>query len=118
MNFKTKSLSAILVAMTLSACTSVETAPPHEDLFLKQFNAPQEKAGVYIFRNQLKGHILLMDIAVYNQRLGRTQWETYLFKELKPGKHSITSLASLASLASNVDSIEVDLQPGTLTYIW
>jgi hypothetical protein len=107
-----KLITLALLTMLTTACTSFEMAPSDDDLHLKQFIAPQEKAGIYIFRSQLKGHILLMDVAIDNQHLGRTQWETYLYKELPAGKHTITSRAS------NVDSIEVNLLPGTLTYLW
>lgn len=95
-----KTLTLALIIFLTTACTSFDMAPKHEDSLLKQFIAPQEKAGVYIFRSQLKGHILLMDIAIDNQHLGRTQWETYLYKELTPGKHTVTSRAS------NVDSLK------------
>jgi hypothetical protein len=107
-----KLISLVLLTLSVSACTSFDMAPYAEDQRLKEFIAPQEKAGVYIFRNELKGNILIMDVDIDGQHLGRTQWETYLYRELTPGKHIITSRAS------NVDSIEVELKAGTLTYVW
>lgn len=102
---------AFLIIFT-SACTSFDMASPIEDLSLKEFSVPKDKAGVYVFRNQIKGNILIMDVDIDGQQLGRTQWETYLYQELTPGKHTITSRAS------NVDSIEIEVQAGTLTYVW
>jgi len=107
-----KIITLALAVILTSACTSFEMASPSEDLRLKQFTATKDKAGVYVFRNQIKGNILIMDVDIDGQQLGRTQWETYLYQELTPGKHTITSRAS------NVDVIEVELKAGTLTYIW
>ena len=38
--------------------------------------------------------------------------KTYVYKEVAPGKHTI------ASKAENTDTLEVDVQPGTLNYVW
>ncbi len=108
-----KYIIVVLIFSVLSTgCTTFKYATKNDDLRLKHFVAPQGKAGIYVYRNQIKGNILLMDIDVDGQHLGRTQWETYLYTEVVPGKHTITSRAS------NDHSIEIDVKAGSLNYVW
>jgi hypothetical protein len=37
---------------------------------------------------------------------------TYLYQELTPGRHKVTSHAE------NEDTLELDAKPGTLIYVW
>ena len=53
-----------------------------------------------------------MDVAVDGKPIGQTAAKTYLYKELTPGKHTVTSSAE------NTDSVDIDAKPGTLSYIW
>jgi hypothetical protein len=73
---------------------------------------PADKAGVYIYRNESLGGAVKMDVKVDSNSIGQTAANTYLYKELAPGKHTITSEAE------NTDSMEIDVKSGTLSYIW
>lgn len=53
-----------------------------------------------------------MDVELDGQAIGQTAANTYLYKELTPGKHTITSKAE------NSDVVEIDAKPGTLSYVW
>ncbi|AMO95639.1 hypothetical protein CFter6_2980 [Collimonas fungivorans] len=53
-----------------------------------------------------------MDVAIDGVPLGQTVSKTYLYKEVTPGKHVISSTAE------NTDSLEVDTKQGTLNYVW
>jgi hypothetical protein len=44
--------------------------------------------------------------------MGQTAANTYLYKEVAPGKHTLTSKAE------NTDTLEVEVLPGTVTFVW
>lgn len=86
---------------------------PARDAALKTFKAPpSDKAGVYVYRNETMGAAVKMDVIIDGVNVGETAANTYLYRELAPGKHTV------ASKAENTDTVELDLKPGTLTYLW
>ncbi len=74
--------------------------------------APQDKTGVYIYRNESMGAVAKMTVAIDGQTVGQTAAKTFIYKEVSPGKHVITSSAE------NTDTLEIDAKPGTLAFIW
>jgi len=42
-------------------------ASHRQDVRLNKFVVPQKKAGVYVFRNQIKGNILIIDLVIDSQ---------------------------------------------------
>ena len=54
---------------------------------------------------------LKLRVMLDGQILGETAAKTYFYRELPPGKHV------LSSMADSEDKLEIDLQPGTLTYV-
>ncbi len=107
-----KITTVILFAALTTGCAGIPMGSPDDDARLKEFAVPQKNAGLYIFRNEIQGNILAMDVELDGKNVGRTIWRTYLYKEVTPGIHVVTSRAS------NVHSIEIDLEPGTLNYVW
>jgi hypothetical protein len=85
---------------------------PGQDAAHKSFKAPADKAALYIYRNESMGAVSKMDVAIDGQVIGQTASKTYLYKEVAPGKHVITSKAE------NTDTLEVDTKPGFAYYIW
>jgi len=109
---KSKLLIALFATM-LGACASVPMGDESRDEQLKTFpKVAQDKAGLYIYRNESMGGGVKMEVDVDGKQIGTTARKTYLYKELAPGKHTVTSHAE------NTDTLEVDLRPGTLSYIW
>jgi hypothetical protein len=53
-----------------------------------------------------------MDVAIDGMPLGQTVAKTFLYKEISPGKHTITSVAE------NTATISIDTKAGNLYYIW
>jgi len=100
------------IISTLVGCASVPMGDPAQDAALKNFEPPQNNAGVYIYRNESIGGAIKMDIEIDGEVIGETAAKTYFYKEVKPGKHTITSKSE------NTDSLEIDVMVGTLTYIW
>jgi len=76
------------------------------------FYRGQDKAALYIFRNEGIGAGVKMDVLIDGAPVGQTAAHTFIYKEVAPGKHSITSKSE------NTDTIEIDAKPGTLTYVW
>lgn len=107
-----KLVVAALALAVLSGCASVPKGDPTQDAALKTFQVAPDQAGIYIYRNESFGAAVAMDVAVDGQAVGKTGANTYLFKQVAPGKHSVSSSAE------NTDTVDVDVQPGSLVYIW
>lgn len=107
-----KILAVAVVAMTLVGCASVPLGDAQQDAALKTFSVAPDKAGVYIYRNESMGAAITMNVELDGNPIGQTAAKTYLYKELTPGKHVISSKAE------NTDTVEVDAKAGTLVYIW
>jgi hypothetical protein len=107
-----KMVIAAVLASSLFGCASVPMGDEKQDAALKTFSVPADMAGVYIYRNESMGAAVKMDVEVDGQVIGQTAAKTYLYTEMTPGKHTISSKAE------NTDTIEIDAKPGTLTYVW
>jgi hypothetical protein len=101
-----------LLIIGLVGCASVPMGDPKQDAALKGFSTKPDVAGIYIYRNESMGAAVTMDVSIDGKMLGKTAANTYLYKEVKPGKHTITSDAE------NLDSIELNTVAGKLYYIW
>ena len=104
---------SLLAASLATGCASVNMADPAQDAARKAFVAPAGKAGVYIYRNESMGSAIKMPVTINGQMVGQTAANTYLYKEVEPGKLKIESLTE-----GKENKIEVEAQPGTLIYIW
>ncbi len=107
-----KLVALCMISASLVGCASVPMGDPARDLTLKQFDVAPDKAGVYIYRNELIGRAVKMDVEVDGKPIGQTAAQSYLYRELTPGKHTVTARAE------NTDSLEIDAQPGKLSFIW
>jgi len=111
---KTYALAVLLVVAALgSGCASVPQGSKEQDAKLKTFAAPPaDKAGLYIYSNEWMGMSEKHEIELDGISIGSTIYKSYMYKELAPGKHL------LKSNGENSSTLEVDLKPGTLTYVW
>lgn len=107
-----KLVTVAALALSLVGCASVNMGDAKQDAALKTFTIAPDKSGVYIYRNESMGAAIKMDVELDGKHIGQTAAKTYLYKEVAPGKHTITSKAE------NDSSIEVDAKPGVLLYIW
>lgn len=107
-----KFATAALITLVLAGCASVPMGDPKQDAAFKTFQVAPDKAGIYIFRNENMGAAVKMDVMIDGQTIGQTAAKTYMYKEVAPGKHSVSSKAE------NTDTVELDLKPGSLSYIW
>lgn len=104
--------AALAFSLALAGCASVPMGDPKQDAAAKTFNVPADKAGIYVYRNESFGAAIKMDVLVDGQKIGETGANTYLFREVAPGKHSVTSKAE------NADTVELDLKPGAMGFVW
>jgi len=107
-----KLIFAAVIASSLVGCASVPMGDVKQDAALKTFTVPADKAGVYVYRNESMGGAVKMDVAVDGVAIGQTAAKTFLYKEVTPGKHTISSKAE------NTDTVEIDAKAGTPSYIW
>lgn len=103
---------AVVISAVLTGCASVPMGDPARDTALKSFQVAPNRAAVYVYRNESMGAAVKMDVMVNGEKIGETAANTYLYKEVAPGKHTISSKAE------NTDTLEVDLKPGTIAYLW
>ncbi|MHB1700861.1 MAG: DUF2846 domain-containing protein [Acidobacteriaceae bacterium] len=107
-----KLLIGIFMLSALAGCASVPMGSAQQDAALKTFTVPPDKAGIYIYRNESFGASVKMDVAVDSKPIGQTAANTYLYEQVSPGMHVVTSKAE------NTDSIKVDAKAGTMVFIW
>ena len=107
-----KLIFTVLFAANLVGCASVNMGSAHQDAEAKKFIAPKENAGLYVYRNESLGPAIKMEVDLDGASMGQNVAKTYLYKEIKPGKHTLTSKAE------NNDTLEIDAKPGMLYYVW
>ncbi|MBT3184494.1 MAG: DUF2846 domain-containing protein [Nitrospina sp.] len=88
-----KSIFVTLVVMIIAGCATVPTAPPGLDMEAKSFVANPDKATIYIYRDELFGAAIGMNIMLDGVYLGRTAAKTYFRVEVDAGNHTVQSFA-------------------------
>lgn len=107
-----KYVGAVILSLSIVGCASVPKGDPQKDAALKTFSSKENVAGIYIYRNESIGAAVRMDVEVDGKPLGQTAARTYIYTEVAPGKHTVTSKSE------NDDAVEVDTVAGKLYYIW
>jgi len=107
-----KLLVIAALSFTMVGCASVKMADPAQDLQAKQFTPKANAAGVYIYRNESMGAAAKMDVSLDGKLLGQTAKKTYVFAEVQPGSHTVTSKAE------NTSEVTIDAVAGKLYYVW
>lgn len=103
---------AAIALASLAACSTVPTGPVEQDNALKAFKPVDGKAAVYIYRNEFMAPGIRMDVLINGVEIGSTSAMTYLYAELPPGRHQITSKAE------DTHTLTLDAQAGQVAYIW
>jgi len=100
------------LSFVLAGCASVQLGDPAKNAELKNFAPKADVASIYIYRNENMGGAVPMDVAVDGKPLGTTGAKTYLYTEVTPGTHVITSKAE------NTSELSIDTSAGKVYYVW
>ncbi len=107
-------LWGLLVSFSIgvTGCASVPMASETADAQAKTFAVPADKANLYIYRNETMGAAVKMPVLVNGQTVGDTASKTYIFRQVPPGRHLITSKTE------NDSNLEVHAVAGKNHYVW
>lgn len=108
------------LAMVLFGCASVPMGDSKKDAALKTFAGNPDIAGVYIYRNESLGPLNRIIVQIDGKPLGKTVPFVYLYTDISPGKHAIssTSLNPYTSNPTYTDNLEFEAIAGKRYYIW
>jgi hypothetical protein len=111
---RTISLAALFfVAALASGCASVPMANAERDTQAKTFAVPATgKANVYVYRNEVIGGAVKMDLALNGKPIGQTTAMTFVVLEVAPGKHN------LVSKAENESRLDLVTEAGKNYFVW
>ncbi len=107
-----KLLVIVALSFTMVGCASVKMADTAQDTQAKKFAPKPNVAGIYIYRNESMGGAVKMDVALDGKPRGQTAKKTYIYTEVKPGTHTISSKAE------NTSEVSIDAVAGKLYYVW
>lgn len=99
----------LLATLVVSGCASVPMGSSEEDLALKQFPLPPEdKAGLYVYRDSFMGKALKKSVSLDGQLLGETANGVYFYEVVEPGEHSLSTESEFGdnSIAFEADAGE------------
>lgn len=104
--------ATVAVAAAVGGCASVPMGDPQEDRALKTFAVAPDRAGIFVYRNELAGAAVRMDVRLDGVPLGQTAARTYLYREVAPGRHRVVSIAE------NTATLDLDVEAGTQAFVW
>ena len=87
-------------------------ASVEHDTQAKTFAVKQDKANIYLYRNESMGGAVKMDVLLDGKPVGQTAAKTYMKLEVAPGQHTLTSKAE------NDDVLNVNTEAGKNYFIW
>lgn len=105
-------LAAVLSSLSLTSCRSVPMASVQEDTVGKSFKPNPDGARIYLYRNELFGGEIKIDVALDGQPVGKTLPNTYLLLDVPVGNHSILSESE------NKDVLDINAEKGKIYYVW
>ena len=112
-NTKMMMCTAALGIALLSGCASVPMESPEKDKELKTFAAPPEdKSGLYIFRDSSFGAALKKTVTLDGKVIGETAPNTYLYRQISPGRHT---LGTESEFSDNI--LTVNAEAGKNLYV-
>jgi hypothetical protein len=101
-----------LLLVGLCACATVPMASPELDAAAKRFEAPADRARIYVVRASSIGTAILFQVSLDDRILGSLPIHTFLVADVAPGNHTVTALSE-----ENESSITLDAEPGKSYYL-
>lgn len=105
-------IAAALIFPFLVGCASVPLADTELNAKAKQFPTNPHGAYLYVYRNESMGAAVKMEVLLDNELLGSTGARNFLWVDVAPGDHIITSQAE------NDHDIQIHIDAGKNYYVW
>jgi hypothetical protein len=105
-------LAALVSAASLLGCATVPLGDAQQSAASRTFSVAPDRAAIYVFRNEDFGGLEKVYVHVDTAPVGQTVYRTYVVKHVMPGRHTITSSAE------NTDTLEIDAEAGSVSFIW
>jgi len=70
-------------------------ASPEQDAQSKTFSVKPGKANIYVYRNEVLGAAIKMDVSLDGKPVGQTAAKTFFALEVAPGKHTLQGDSAL-----------------------
>lgn len=102
--------ASIVGGLLVTGCASVPMASPAADSAAKVYATNSTKANVYIYRNETFGAALKMPVTLDGAPVGETASKTYLYRQVDPGTHAITSQGK--------DTLSLEATAGNNYFVW
>jgi hypothetical protein len=103
---------SVILLLVLSGCAAVPMASIDQDTKAKEFVPAQNKAALYIYRNENFGGAIPMSVSVNGKSLGQTAAKTYFRLNLLPGKYNVESHAE------NVANLSLTAEANKNYFVW
>ena len=104
--FKRLFLLAVIVSiLVMNGCASVPMASLEQDKARKEFkNPPEDKSGIYIYRNSFVGQALKKSVSIDEVVIGETANKTYFYTEVSPGSHKLSTESEFSDNSVTLDT--------------
>lgn len=103
-----------LVSIFLVGCAGGPKAPKEQDQLAKEFRVPSDNtSNLYIYRNEMFGGAIDMDVLIDGNIIATTGPKTYILANLPAGKYKIEGLGG-----EGASILTVNLLPNSLKFIW
>lgn len=102
----------LLIASLMGGCASVPMASMDDDAKAKSFAVREDKANIYVYRNESFGGAIPMTVALDGRVVGQTGPQTYFLFEVDPGPHEVSSIAE------NNSVLKLDAKAGKSYFVW
>jgi hypothetical protein len=105
-------LILLLLTLLLTGCATTSMASLDQDAKAKEFTPSQDKASLYIYRNEIMGAGVHMDVDLNGKKIGETVAQSYFELNLNPGVYNIVSHAE------NDSELSMTLEAGKNYFVW
>lgn len=105
-------LGALFLGFAAVGCATVPMASALDDARMKQLQPSPDSALIYVYRNEIVGYSVHMDVDLDGRRFGATVAKSYMVFAVPPGRHF------LVSHAENDSTLLLDAQPGRRYFVW
>lgn len=105
-------LLSLLCVAFFSGCRSVPLATDQQDMAAKQFTANPNGAQIYIYRNEIMGGQIKIDVRLDGVEVGKTLQNTFILLQVPQGQHVIESESE------NTSKLELQTEKGKNYFVW